>query len=144
VLFAQKASHGILRLSIRHPFGWPIVERSFEFLVGRSCGGACDGSFNRKRRIRSVERQKLYGLQGTSGVNRERSSKRLSATKTVLLAAFLFYSGEALAQSVEKEPTAIAELGGVSGETESLQGIANRIGRKYPKSVRLANWPIQT
>ena len=29
--FCLKASHGILRLSIRHPFGWPIVERSFGF-----------------------------------------------------------------------------------------------------------------
>jgi hypothetical protein len=29
--FCSKASHGILRLSIRHPFGWPIVERSFGF-----------------------------------------------------------------------------------------------------------------
>jgi hypothetical protein len=40
---------------------------------------------------------------------------RVKATKFVLIAAFLLCSGSAFAQSAEKEPAAVVELGGAAG-----------------------------
>ena len=63
----------------------------------------------------------------------------MSTTRCLLIAWLLLYAGKGLAQSLDKEPAAIAEVGGAAAQ--SLNGGGSRFGADFAVEVTpIENW----